>query len=255
MTFQIGFPFKKWGRITQLFGENKLDYSQFGMIGHNGIDISCESRETVLAICNGRITWADKKDSGYGINVVMETDKIFEEDGNTYVYEIIYAHLKEIKVEIGQWIKEGQVIALADNTGWSTGTHLHLGIRPWKYITANSRSAEMKNGYLGYIDPYPFFREIITPKTYELWQELNKKRIPKFEVIPVENRYDQQRTWATFFKEKAMVAYWTPQLKRLPTMQEINGAIYGHWDKEALFRGRVYKDWKYYTKDRYNLLF
>lgn len=255
MNFEIGFPFKKWGRITQLFGQNLLNYSQFGMIGHNGIDISCETDEEVLSVCDGRVIWADMKDTGYGINVFIETDKIFEEDGNTYVYQIVYGHLKSFNVEVGQFVKEGQVIAKADNTGWSTGTHLHLGVRPYKYITANSSSTDMKNGYLGYVDPYPFFREIITPKTYEIWQKLNNKRIPKFEVIPVNQRYGQERNWSSFLKEKAMVGYWTPILRRLPTMQEINGAIYGHWDKEALFKGRVYTNWKYYTKDRYNLLF
>ena len=33
-------PFGKVILITQAFGENKLDYSKLGMVGHNGIDLS-----------------------------------------------------------------------------------------------------------------------------------------------------------------------------------------------------------------------
>lgn len=72
--------------------------------------------------------------------------------------------------------------------------------------------------------------------------------------LPVDLFYGQQRTWTGFLKEQAMVAYWTPRLKRLPSHREIKAAIYGFWDKEALFNKRVGDAWLYCTKIKWNEL-
>ncbi|MCD6427100.1 MAG: M23 family metallopeptidase, partial [Caldisericaceae bacterium] len=53
----------------------------------------------------------------------------------------LYAHLKKYVVHKGQLVKQGQIIAYSDNTGWSTGPHLHFGVyigdkpvNPMKYL-------------------------------------------------------------------------------------------------------------------------
>lgn len=73
----------------------------------------------------------------------------------------IYWHIKKgsFKVKVGDKVKAGDLLAEADNTGMSTGSHLHFGIKPvlkgeadWTWY-----NIEQSNGYLGAIDPEPYF--------------------------------------------------------------------------------------------------
>ena len=76
----------------------------------------------------------------------------------------IYWHLKPntFAVKAGQKVKTGDILARADNTGLSTGTHLHWGLKPvykgeedWNWW-----NVEQENGYKGSIDPAPYLNGI-----------------------------------------------------------------------------------------------
>src|SRR5262249_3449383 len=43
-------------------------------------------------------------------------------------YFTLYAHLKSFLVLNGQCVKQGQIIGIEDNTGFSKGDHLHFGL-------------------------------------------------------------------------------------------------------------------------------
>ena len=53
-------------------------------------------------------------------------------------------HLSRVDVVAGQSVKAGEPVGLSGNSGWSTGSHLHLGCRD---------EAETMNGHQGFVDP------------------------------------------------------------------------------------------------------
>jgi len=133
--------------ITQYFGENPQIYKQFGLNGHNGIDLVWYGNEYfdnyVFAVFPGLcVEVGNQGNQGYGIFVRV----------NNYDFglQIVYAHLKLSKIKKGDIITYNQHIAIADNTGFSTGPHLHFGVRE---INEKGEILNYNNGYKGYIDP------------------------------------------------------------------------------------------------------
>jgi len=136
--------------ITQGFGENEPMYRQFGMDGHNGIDFRTKfwdsplGRRYVVAAKSGKVIEVGNEGTrGYGIFIRLEHD--LDGNGNE---QTVYGHLKKSYVSKGDYVKQGRMIALTDNTGFSTGAHLHWGYRPkgWKKI--------YNNGYKGYVNQF-----------------------------------------------------------------------------------------------------
>jgi len=131
MKLKLGYPLKEM-EITQGFGKNATDlYTKLGMKGHNGLDLHAPDGTPVLATHDGRVTYAGYDGAG-GLTIVIRTEQEYEYgDGQVY-FKTIYCHLKKnsLLVTAGQSVKEGQQIAQADNTGASTGSHLHFGLKP-----------------------------------------------------------------------------------------------------------------------------
>lgn len=151
--------------ITQGFGKDTAlemlaTYKSMGLDGHNGLDYFAPDGTPVYASHDGRVTFAGYDGSG-GLGVVIRTNEEVElETGASYA-KSIYWHLKKdtLLVTGGQQVVRGQQIAQADNTGMSTGSHLHFGLKPiakgendWTWY-----NTEQANGMLGAIDPTPYF--------------------------------------------------------------------------------------------------
>lgn len=110
--FTSGFG-RRWGRM------------------HKGVDWGCPVGTTVYASSAGTVVSAGYN-SGYGNNVVIS-----HPDGRL----TRYAHNSKLLVKAGQWVEQGQSIALSGSTGRSTGPHVHfeiyingVAVNPLKYI-------------------------------------------------------------------------------------------------------------------------
>ena len=87
---------------------------------HTGEDFSAPSGTPVSSVAAGTVTEAGY-DGSYGNKTVVTL-----EDGT----EIWYAHQNSISVSVGQTVAAGEAIGTVGSTGNSTGSHLHIEVRP-----------------------------------------------------------------------------------------------------------------------------
>ena len=70
-----------------------------------------------------------------------------------YGVTTLYGHSSELKVEVGQMVQRGDLIALIGSTGRSTGPHLHFEVRldghpvdPLQYVQVPPYARKKKSG-------------------------------------------------------------------------------------------------------------
>jgi murein DD-endopeptidase MepM/ murein hydrolase activator NlpD len=136
-------------------------YKYLGMDGHNGTDFGCATGTPIFAVHDGTVTELETVVSkGLGITTITDNQVWFNNskpDGLAYA-KIVYWHLKTILVKVGDKIKAGQIIAEADNTGYSTGSHLHLGLYP--VIKNGDKFVNQKiNKFGGAVNPMAFMED------------------------------------------------------------------------------------------------
>lgn len=100
---------------------------------HDGVDFAGRAGSPVHAVGAGVVTYAGER-WGYGQLV-----EITHSDG----YVTRYGHNEEIKVEEGQMVRRGDVVASMGSSGRSTGPHVHLevikdgeSVNPWSFVQA-----------------------------------------------------------------------------------------------------------------------
>ena len=86
---------------------------------HAGTDLAGAHGSPVVATADGTVTHAGWE-SGYGQLVTVR---------HAFGIETRYAHLSEIKVNVGDRVSRGERIGDMGNSGNSTGTHLHYEVR------------------------------------------------------------------------------------------------------------------------------
>ncbi len=105
------------GRLSSGFGRRRSP-TKGASSYHKGIDWATPTGTAVFASCGGKVTKAGWG-GGYGYVVYIS-----HADGR----QTRYAHLSKVLVKSGQYVNQGQKIALSSNTGISSGPHLHFEI-------------------------------------------------------------------------------------------------------------------------------
>ncbi|MGB0835219.1 MAG: M23 family metallopeptidase [Psychrobium sp.] len=124
-----GRPIKR-GWMSSLYGMRNDPFN--GKLAmHKGVDFAGKDGDDVMATGAGVVTWSGKR---YGYGLLVEID-------HGAGLKTRYAHAKELKVNVGDVVSKGEIIALMGNTGRSTGAHVHYEVlskdkqvNPRKYI-------------------------------------------------------------------------------------------------------------------------
>lgn len=158
-SFRLEWP-TDYPVIVQPFGANPEIYRRWGLPGHEGIDIRAPLNSLVYAAADGEVYHVDDGTGGhsYGIHV-----RIRHPGG----YRTIYAHLNRALVSRGYLVSAGDAIGLADATGNSTGSHLHLALKK-DGATSRGETAYPSD----FVDPTPFLVDAPGPvrgSTPEWW--------------------------------------------------------------------------------------
>lgn len=161
--------FRKNIRISQMFGMNPSMYAKFGLKGHNGLDFASTAGTPVYACMSGEVTVSHQGKKGYGLHVRITNDK----------YQVVYGHLSEEFVSSAKSVEKGDLLGYTGNTGFSTGPHLHFGVRERN----NNQIVNYNNGYFGYFDP-------LEPSFFEYINEPIMKRV-KLKGIKKRLTFDQ----------------------------------------------------------------
>ncbi|MFH1790098.1 MAG: M23 family metallopeptidase [bacterium] len=176
--------------ISQKFGEhfynqqNQCVYKNMGLEGHNGIDFALPIGTNLWAVNDGLVYIAVEGKDGYGNYVRLHCRE------NDVYYEVTYGHCSKLSVKQGEKVKKGQIIAQSGNSGFSSGPHLHFGLR---VLDDGGKVLNYDNGYKGSIDSLPLF-------------DLSAENAPKneenkllFEETP---RVESNEYWEWFCRQK-----------------------------------------------------
>ena len=103
-------------RISPFTGKKEL---------HLGIDIAGWKGTPIVATANGKVIFVGKC-RAFGLMARIRHNSTFTTE---------YAHLLKAAVKKGQYVRRGELIGYMGNSGWSTGYHVHYGIKKsGKYI-------------------------------------------------------------------------------------------------------------------------
>lgn len=127
----VGMP-TEGARITSGFG-GRSDPFHGGRGNHQGLDMAAPTGTPIYSTAEGVVTFSGRQ-RGYG-NVVKIR--------HAFGFETVYAHLSKSRVQVGERVERGKLIADMGSTGRSTGSHLHYEVRidgrpvdPRKFIGA-----------------------------------------------------------------------------------------------------------------------
>jgi len=188
----LTYPVRYSPFVTQEWASRPEYYSQFSidgvkLKGHEGIDLRAPDGTEVVACDDGFCQEAtDQGSVGYGKYV-----KIIHIWGET-----VYAHLKKISIKQGEQVKRGQTIGQADNTGNSSGSHLHLGMRVNPY--------NRKDGWGGYSDPAPYLFSVGSSESMPQWliNFLTEKQVEISQAEPTIREWADASAKVKSYQEK-----------------------------------------------------
>jgi murein DD-endopeptidase MepM/ murein hydrolase activator NlpD len=112
--------------LTSPFGNRVSPFTRAADF-HKGLDLSAPTGTPVYATADGVVTFAGRYPISQSVAWWRFGNVITIKHADRFI--TIYGHLDTVKVQSGQTVSQGDVIATVGNTGWSTNSHLHYEVR------------------------------------------------------------------------------------------------------------------------------
>ena len=156
MPLHIYWPFKPY-TVTQRWGNPNPSYAaQFGdpsFKNHNGIDAKPHLTDTsypVYCPVEGfRVAAVEFYPDGGGNQIGLVSKQKYQIGDKLCYVSILLCHAEKIVVPVGYEPARGELLMIADNTGFSTGPHTHMGM----YRLDDNLNKIDSNGATGSYDP------------------------------------------------------------------------------------------------------
>ena len=150
---------KRGGVCTNGYGDF---YKLIGMDGHNGDDFGSYKKEGVYHAANfeGVAKYDDDVEGGLGVDVVSRFPILRCTEpacGEIHYIKLRTWHHHSRIVANGATVKPGDLIALANSTGASSGHHVHTAP---KWCDENGKGIHTNNGFYGAFTPDPYFKNV-----------------------------------------------------------------------------------------------
>ena len=127
--YALPFPANLKLRINQAFGGK---FSHTEAQNKYAIDFGMSEGTQVLAARDGVVMTVDNDYYGNGLDMDKYGDRannvrIVHDDGTMAVYA--HLQLESARVQVGERVRTGQVLALSGDTGYTSGPHLHFVVQ------------------------------------------------------------------------------------------------------------------------------
>ena len=112
------WPCPASSRITSSFGDRSSP-TEGASTNHQGMDIGAPAGSNILAAASGTVTISTYSYSAGNYIMINHGGGV----------STVYMHCSSLLVSAGETVSQGQVIGKVGSTGYSTGPHLHFGVR------------------------------------------------------------------------------------------------------------------------------
>jgi murein DD-endopeptidase MepM/ murein hydrolase activator NlpD len=106
------------GPISGIYGSQRVLNGE-PRAPHRGVDVAAPAGTPVGAMASGVVSLAEEGMYFTGGTVMVD---------HGHGLHSVYAHLAEVRVTVGQGLRQGQTLGTVGATGRATGAHLHWGV-------------------------------------------------------------------------------------------------------------------------------
>ena len=119
-------PLREEFVLTSPFGERRSPFTQ-QIDFHSGLDLAASVGTPIYAPADGVVVFAGRYPLRQSVSWWRYGELVAMRHGDEFV--TLFGHCDEVKVESGDSVRQGDLIATVGNTGWSTSPHLHYEVR------------------------------------------------------------------------------------------------------------------------------